>query len=224
MKIVNADCEITYAGRGNTTLSKANRVIIIKNDGSIGIHNEIGNKPLNYMGKGSIHTIDYNDDGTAVWRFDSKKEYIEIILHQIYSEITMNVDETVKLVRDGTEDDLQAWLLDHPEAIFGENHNIEYGEREYQTSAGPIDLMFFTTDGKLEGVEVKRVAMLTAVDQCSRYLEALKSVEKTHLSPKDVNVTLTALDVRPNTANLADKRGIPYVEITHDWKTNNSLE
>lgn len=215
MRIINADCEITYAGRGNTTLPLAKRVIIIKNDGSIGIHNEVGNKPMNYMGKGSVHTEETDDDtGHIIWRFDSKKEYIKIVIHNIHTDMKMTVDSEIKLIRDGTEDDLQAWLLDHPEVIFGDEHNIKYGQREYDTSAGPIDLMFFTEDGHLEGVEVKRVAMLTAVDQCSRYLEALK----TSHPYSEVNVSLIALDIRPNTATLAKKRKIPYITAPPDWR------
>lgn len=213
MRIISADCEVTYTGRGNTTLARGDRAIIIKNDGSIGIHNEVGNKPMNYMGKGCVHTEE-EEDGVIVWRFDSKKEYIEIIIHEIHDDVQMDVDNSIKLVRDGTENDLQAWLLDHPETIFGEDHNIISGEREYQTSAGPIDLMFFAEDGSLRGVEVKRVAMLTAVDQCSRYIEALKSNEK----GLEVDVTLVALDVRPNTARLASQRKIPFVIVPEDWR------
>ena len=143
-----------------------------------------------------------------------RKEYIKIIIHNIHTDMKMTVDSEIKLIRDGTEDDLQAWLLDHPEVIFGDDNNIKYGEREYDTSAGPIDLMFFTEDGHLEGVEVKRVAMLTAVDQCSRYLEALK----TSHPYSEVNVSLIALDIRPNTATLAKKRKIPYITAPPDWR------
>lgn len=215
MRTMIAECSVVYAGRGNTTLDRAERAIFIKNDGSVGIHNDVGNKPINYMGKGNIHTETENESGEIVWRFDARKEYIEITLHKIIVDMSVSLDDgSVPLVRDGTEDDLQAWLFSHPEVI---GEGIISVEREFETSAGAIDLLYENPDGSLLGVEVKRVAMLGAVDQCSRYLEAMKEQEG-----EDVSVLLAALDIRPKTIALADKRGIPYLTLPSDWNSNNN--
>lgn len=58
MRIIVADCEVIYEGRGLTTLARARRAIIIKSDGAISVHQDKSNKPLNYMGAGSILTIE----------------------------------------------------------------------------------------------------------------------------------------------------------------------
>lgn len=59
--------------------------------------------------------------------------------------------------------------------------------------------------------------MLPAVDQVRRYVEALKATE----GYEGTTGLITALDVRPNTVTLANKRGIPYVIIPKDWNSKN---
>lgn len=238
MRIVIAECSVLYSGRGDTTMGKAIRSIMIKDDGAVSVHNDVSNKPLNYMGKGNVFTESYketnNNDKAAqgavtdnnvdsedlssqvrVWRFDSRKEYLEVTLYNVIAEFEQELDDgSVPLVRDGTENDLQGWL-------FANHHVIRDGltqvKREYQTSAGAIDLMFEKNDGSgLLGVEVKRVAMLGAVDQCVRYRNALKDQHP----DKEIEVILTALDVRPNTAKQAEKRGVSYTIAPAGWRND----
>lgn len=217
MRIVVAECSVLYSGRGDTTMGRAIRSIMIKNDGAISIHNDVGNKPLNYMGKDNISTETINeDDGTTIWRFDTRKEYLEITLYSVLTDFQHELDNgSVPLVRDGTEHDLQAWLFENHYVI---REGLKPLQREYQTTAGAIDLMFEKPDGKLLGVEVKRVAMLGAVDQCVRYRNALNDLHD------DVEVILTALDIRPNTAKQADKRKIGYTFVPSSWRTDNKEE
>lgn len=217
MRIVVAECSVLYSGRGDTTMGRAIRSIMIKNDGAISIHNDVGNKPLNYMGKDNISTETINeDDGTTIWRFDTRKEYLEITLYSVLTDFQHELDNgSVPLVRDGTEHDLQAWLFENHYVI---REGLIPLQREYQTTAGAIDLMFEKPDGKLLGVEVKRVAMLGAVDQCVRYRNALNDLHD------DVEVILTALDIRPNTAKQADKRKIGYTFVPSSWRTDNKEE
>lgn len=213
MRMIIAECSVVYSGRGDTKMGKALRSILIKDDGAVSIHNDVGNKPLNYMGKGNVFTISKNDD-TEIWRFETRKEYIEITIHKIIQDFSHSIDPgLVLLERDGTEDDLQEWLFNNPDCIA---ENLIPIQREYSTSAGPIDLMFKDNYDNLIGVEVKRIAMLGAVDQCSRYLEALREQES-----YPVSVILAALDVRPKTVALAEKRGIPYVILPSSWNDKN---
>lgn len=213
MRIIIAECSVLYSGRGDTTMDKAIRSIMIKADGAVSIHNDVSNKPLNYMGKGSVFTeIVEESSGNTIWRFDARKEFIEVTIYKTLAEFNQELDDgSVPLVRDGTEHDLQAWLFDNHHVIRKDLIPIE---REYQTSAGAIDLMFKTETGLL-GVEVKRVAMLGAIDQCVRYRNALMEQHP----DSDIEVILTALDVRPNTIKQAEKRKVSYTLVPEDWKS-----
>jgi RecB family endonuclease NucS len=213
MRVVVALCSVVYTGRGDTVMEPAVRAIIIKDDGSVAVHNDQSNKPLNYMGKGNIHTVE-DVDGVPVWNFDTRKENLKINMLSIYSDSSVTLDENDPgLIRDGTEDHLQAWLAENPEAL-GEGFTLV--AREYPTGAGPVDLLVKDADGMFVAVEVKRVAMIGALDQVRRYVEALAEDE----SFAKVRGIVAALDVRPNTLKLAEKRQIQTVLLPTDWRNH----
>jgi RecB family endonuclease NucS len=213
MRMVIASCSVTYTGRGDTQLTRATRAIFLKTDGAVSIHSDFGNKPLNYMGKGNVHSEAFMEDGTLVWSFDTRKESIQIVLHEVYTDSEHRLEEVEPgLTRDGTEDQLQAWLAEHPEAL-GEGYTTV--QREYPTGAGPVDLLVQDANGTPVAVEVKRVAMIDAVDQVSRYVEALL----TEQGFREVRGIVAALDVRPKTRLLLQKRGFEWVTLPAHWRT-----
>jgi RecB family endonuclease NucS len=225
MKLTVAKCSVTYTGRGDTMLPEAVRVIIVKSDGAVSIHHDQGNKPLNYMGKDNVFTEVQGDDA-LYWNFDTKikslrtrvTENLQIRITEILSQVDLPVDvDNSELLRDGTEYQLQAWLAEHPE-VLGEG--FTFIQREYPTGAGPVDLLVQDADGTPVAVEVKRVAMLGAVDQASRYIEALKQSE----GFEDTTAIVAALDIRPNTQTLADQRGVRTVILPKYWNRKDEVE
>lgn len=202
-----ATCSAVYTGRGDTTLAPCRRAIIVKDDGSVSIHSGKGTKPLNYMGSPNVLTVMSDDDGNEVWSFDTRRESLQVTLFEVHDKADFPLDEDDPgLVRDGTEAHLQEWLADRPET-FGEGYFLI--QREYQTGAGPVDLLFGHPDGHVLAVEVKRVAMLPSVDQALRYVTALAD------EFDDVRGVVVARDVRPKTRVQADKKGISWLEV--DW-------
>ena len=210
MRIIIASCSVIYSGRGDTKLSEAVRAIIIKNDGAISIHNDKSNKPLNYMGKGNVLTEDVVD-GCLTWYFDARQESLQVRLHEIISDTKFAlVEEDEGLVRDGTENHLQAWLAENP-TVLGEG--FTFVQREFATGAGAVDLLMYDAEGNPVAVEVKRIAMPTSVYQAIRYVDALKDQE----GFENVKGMVVALDLRPNMVKLADKRNIQTVEVPSNW-------
>lgn len=201
-------------------MNRAIRAIFVKKDGSVSIHKDEGTKPLNYMGKGSVHTVEevnpsnHRELGILTWRFETRKESLEIQVFDILQDhdlMLSDVDEG--LIRDGTEDDLQAWLSANITVI---NPAYEFIQREYPTGAGPVDL--FARDlstGKYVAIEVKRVAMLPAVGQVQRYVQALNEQPEYE---GNVEGILVALDVRPKTRVLAEKNSINWTEVSDVWE------
>lgn len=219
MKIVFADCSAVYTGRGDSKLPRATRAIILKNDGSVSIHNEVGNKPMNYM-----KTADWaparDADGNEVWEFDSRRESLKVTLYEIFSEASHDlVLNDPGLERDGTEKHLQEWLTKHPECL-GEGYTILGSE--YPTGTGPVDILALDPDGRPVAVEVKRTAMVGAVDQCRRYLDSFKDPSVDHGPEKrDYSNTLgmiAAVDIRPKTLEWAVKHSIMTVTVPSNWR------
>lgn len=215
MRIVIANCSAVYTGRGDTKLNPAVRAIIVKSDGAVSIHPDTGNKPLNYMGKGNIFTEE-NLDGNLIWRFDTRKENLTLTLHEVISDSDHELDlDAEGLVRDGTENHLQEWLAENPHVI---GDGFTFVEREFRTENGPVDLLMKDSEGKYLAVEIKRVAMLNTVGQVERYVNAMTD---TGLHG-DVRGLIVALDVRPNTLKLAEKRGIECVVVDDAWRSRNA--
>jgi RecB family endonuclease NucS len=217
MRILIADLSATYAGRGDTKLARGVRSVMVKSDGAISIHNDAGNKPLNYMGKGSLFSEYLDEDGILTWRFETTKENLTITMHRVVSDSQHILDlEDEGLVRDGTERQLQAWLAENPAAL---GLGFEVVGREIQTGHGPVDLLVKDAEGNHIAVEVKRVAMLGAVGQVLRYVTALE--ETGEYGP--VRAMVAALDVRPKTLKLADKRGVECVTVNAAWKSRETI-
>lgn len=208
--MIVATCSVIYSGRGDTRLEARRRAVIIKDDGAVSVHSGMSNKPLNYMNAPNTITWTDNPDGTTVIAVDSRKESLLITLHEVHEEFTSELsDDEPGLVRDGTEAQLQEWLSTRPE-LFGEGYELV--SREYRTTAGAVDLLFRHLDGHYLAVEVKRVAMLGAVDQILRYVGALRE-EFTH----EVRGLIAALDLRPPMLVLAEKKGVGTLKV--DWRS-----
>lgn len=212
MRVLIASCSVTYEGRGNTHLPRATRAILIKSDGSVSVHSDISNKPLNYMGAGNTLTIT-RKGRQQVWTFATKKETIEVRIHRLISDTSFMLDGAEPgLARQGTEHHLQAWIAAHPESL---GSGWEVLAREYPTGAGAVDILAKDPNGQIVAVEVKRIAMLPSVDQAHRYVEALNQSGQHGL----VRGMVAAVDVRPKTRAQAEKRGISWVEVDENWQT-----
>lgn len=218
MKLVIADCSAIYTGRGDSVLPRGVRAIMVKADGSVSIHNDKSNKPLNYM-KTANFIEEKNPDGSTAWIFDSRKESLAITIHELLmsNEIELPLDDP-GLEKDGTEKHLQEWLSKHPEYL-GEGFTI--AAQEYQTGNGPVDLLALDAIGKPIAVEVKRIAMLGAVDQCRRYIDAMKAAEfdgEMYIDLLRAEGMIAAVDIRPKTLEWAKKHNIHTVIIPENWR------
>ena len=218
MKIIFAECSAIYAGRGNSWLAPATRAILLKSDGSVSIHNEIGNKPLNYM-KNAQMTERINKNSEEVLIFDSRRESLAITLHKVLKTVEFDlVIDDPGLTKDGTEAHLQEWLSENTQ-ILGKG--IQFHSREFPTGNGPVDLLVLDEKGKPIVVEIKRVAMVSAVDQCRRYIDSFKESETMNnnldLDCLNVRGMIAAVDIRPKTIEWAKKHNIELVWIPEDW-------
>lgn len=222
MRFIIVECEVLYVGRGETFLPKGTRVIIIKNDGAVSIHSDEGNKPLNYMPSGSQLSVTKNGRNKK-WLFTNKKESIEILVYKIFDEhIYILPQANNTLQRYKTEKQLQAELKENPNPIlkhYGytveDNHNVEI-YTEYNTKAGAIDLLIHNHSlQKTHIVELKRTAMLGAVDQCVRYRQAYIDTISENVQHYLLTVAIAAYIIKPNTQTQANKNNVDCIRLEH---------
>ena len=213
MHIVLANLSAVYSGRGNSILPPYDRMLLIKEDGSVSIHGDKGFKPMNYMVSKTEKTESYTETGELVWTFDSRNESLKVVLHKVYEEITFRSEEGADpgVSADTTEKDLQSWLA---ESLTKIDENLSFIEREYQTGDGTVDILAEHSNGALVAIEVKRVAPMGTVGQVLRYTDALK--EK--IPSRRIEGTIAALEIKDKTRTLAKKKGVSLMELPEDWR------
>ena len=201
-----ARCTVEYAGRLDTRLPEATRLVMVKADGCVAVHSDGGAyKPLNWMN--SPNTIEELEMQWVVR--NPKGETMTITFHEVHSDSAHELGEDPGLEKDGVEKQLQELLAASP-------HVMEEGlvllRREHFTALGPVDLLCRDTDGNTVVIEVKRRGEIDGVEQLTRYLADLAN---------DPNLgtlrgMFVAQSIKPQARTLAESRGITCVEVDYD--------
>lgn len=213
MRILIVECSVEYLGRGKTQLPKAIRMLMAKRDGSVSLHSDDrAYKPLNWMLPPCLTQIDYFQGGEGEpiqrWTVTNKNEELIIDIFKIISEDNHTLAEQEPgLKRSWTERQLQSWLAGHVEEAFGLGWS--FIAREYNTGAGPVDLLVRDPQWLPVAVEVKRSSNMSSIYQAIRYVDALQE------DPEMVGITglVIALKISPRSQKLADDRNIRTIEI-----------
>jgi RecB family endonuclease NucS len=204
VRLLVARCEVRYSGRLNAVLPEAVRMLILKSDGSVLVHDDAGGfKPLNWM---TAPTLVEDGGDTLVVRKPKTEDVLEIRLVEVLSDVTHDMGESAALQKDGVERDLQEQLAAAPTALGEE---LVLVKREWPTEVGPVDLMCKDPAGKWVAVEIKRIATIEAVEQLTRYLDFIRR-DPAKASCRGI---LAAQRLKPQAIALAESRGIRCVEV-----------
>ncbi|GAB2778676.1 endonuclease NucS [Amycolatopsis magusensis] len=206
MRLVIARCQVDYAGRLTSHLPMANRLLLIKADGSVSIHSDDrAYKPLNWMSPPCWLIEDRN-----IWTVQNKAgEKLVISLEEILHDSAHELGAEPGLVKDGVEAHLQELLAEHI-GTLGEGYSLV--RREFPTAIGPVDIMARDADGASVAVEIKRRGEIDGVEQLTRYLELLN--RDPLLAP--VRGVFAAQQIKPQARTLAEDRGIRCLTLDYD--------
>ena len=206
MRLVIARCTVDYAGRLTAHLPSANRLLLVKADGSVSVHaDDRAYKPLNWMSPPCWLTEEPDR-----WVVRNKAdETLTITLEDVQHDSHHELGVDPGLVKDGVEAHLQVLLAQHV-ATLGEGWTLV--RREYPTAIGPVDLMCRDADGGSVAVEIKRRGEIDGVEQLTRYLELLN--RDPLLAP--VAGVFAAQQIKPQARTLATDRGIRCVTLDYD--------
>lgn len=216
MRLVIAHCSVDYVGRLEAHLPMADRLIMVKADGSVSVHaDDRAYKPLNWMTppctvtETPIADADGEDTGEQLWVVENPKgEQLRITVKEIHHEKSFDLGTDPGLIKDGVEAHLQELLAEHI-ATLGEGYNLV--RREYPTAIGPVDILARDADGATVAVEIKRRGGIDGVEQLTRYLELLNRDEL--LAP--VAGVFAAQEIKPQARTLAEDRGIRCVVLDY---------
>ncbi len=168
-----AECKVRYVGRGSSELGPGQRLVVLKQDGSVLVHRPFGHEPVNWQPPGSIVSTELAGCRLVV-RAARVKPHEELVIEVSRVDLVAwgrLVDES-ELAMYGSEEELRDALVENPSVI---EPGLKPVEVERKTRAGFVDALFLDGQGRFVVVEVKRgTAGVEAVLQLKRYVEALK--------------------------------------------------
>lgn len=216
MRLVIARCSVDYIGRLEAHLPMADRLLMVKADGSVSIHaDDRAYKPLNWMTPPctlteTMHEEPETGESIPLWIVENKKgEQLRITIEALHSDMYYDLGEDPGLQKDGVEAHLQELLAEHIETL-GDGYSLV--RREYPTPIGPVDILCRDDNGGAVAVEIKRRGGIDGVEQLSRYLELLNRDDL--LAP--VAGVFAAQYIKPQARTLAEDRGIRCVTLDYD--------
>jgi RecB family endonuclease NucS len=206
VRLVIARCQVDYVGRLTAHLPMAERLLLVKADGSVLVHSDGGSyKPLNWMSP-PCWLIEEPD----MWIVENKAgEKLVIAIDEVVHDFKYELGVDPGLVKDGVEAHLQKLLAEHI-ATLGDGYSLV--RREYPTAIGPVDILCRDDAGVTVAVEIKRRGEIDGVEQLTRYLELLNRDPLL----KPVKGIFAAQQIKPQAKTLAEDRGIKCVVLDYD--------
>ncbi len=198
-------CKIVYSGRAEASIPKGDRMVGIKQDGTIFIHQPEGGNPINYMKAGGVVELIKQDYGILFNAHNAQtKEYLELEITRVYQFISRRLEDGQKQTIAGTEADMSDMIKDNPKLISEEFKPLS---REEHTKFGFIDVFGHDKKGTLIVIECKRYsAGLDAVQQLRRYVEKIKELK----GIDTVSGIIASPKIGPNAEEMLKKWGFTW--------------
>ena len=201
-------CSVSYSGRAESFLSEGDRILIIKPDGTLLVHQPHGSAAINYMRDGSSHKL-LKNGGKFVLSSSNLllREFLSVEIYRVHSLQMLNLSDGGKLQLSGSERDMADMIFANPSLISPDFRPLS---REEHTKYGFIDVFGYDRSNILVVVECKRYAAdFNAVDQLLRYMKKvrqLRGVEK-------VKGVIAAPKISANALKMLHDNGCEFREV-----------
>ena len=201
------NCSIIYSGRAESFLAEGDRVVIIKSDKTLLVHQPEGNNPINYMKQESSHDIIRAESAMILKsRNLPLKEYLDITIHKIHFFNSHPLEDGKSIQLSGTEKDMSDMIFRNPSLI---SPFFKPLTREEHTKYGFVDVLGYE-DKLLTVVECKRYCGdPKAVDQLRRYVEIIKKTK----GVEKVQGVLACPKISPRAEKMLADYGFGFVTI-----------
>lgn len=206
--VLGCNCSVNYSGRAESFLDFGDRVIIIKEDSTLLVHQPTGNNPINYMGPGSYHFVSLNK---GVLKLGSKnislKEFMDIEIKEVYFFNSFALKDGKSIVIQGTEKDMSDMIFNNPGLI---EEGFKPLSQEEHTKYGFIDVFGHDKNNILTVIECKRfMADPKAVDQLHRYVRKIRQAK----GVQKVRGILAAPRISPAAQRMVNDLGFEFKKI-----------
>lgn len=207
--LMSCRCKVKYSGRAESFLDLGDRILIVKEDKTILIHQPLGNNAINYMKQNSSHSMNVSGKKIVLKSENLElKEFMEVEIDRIFFFDSRRLEDNQEIVIAGTEEDMSKMIYENPSLV---EEGLKPVSQEEQTKYGFIDVFCTDKNGNLVIIECKRYcADLGAVTQLRRYVEKImqsKGVEK-------VRGILVAPKITSNAEQMLKDWGFSFKSVT----------
>ena len=166
-------CEVDYSGRAASKLEIGDRLVIVKEDGSVLVHRPKGYEPVNWQPPRCMFEAHIEGDKFVVRAIRKKpRESLKIKFVKVYLLSIMNLEDSGKFSLYASEEDMRQAILLKPSIV---EEGLRFITYEKKVDPGFIDLYGIDQNGKLVVIEIKRrTAGKEAVIQLARYVESIR--------------------------------------------------
>ncbi|MEM3618487.1 MAG: endonuclease NucS [Candidatus Bathyarchaeia archaeon] len=198
------NCWVHYFGRARSELEPGERILIIKEDGSLLVHRSVGYEPVNWQPPGCIFHTQVKNGILEIHAVRRKPpESVKIFFDKIHLVSVMTLADSGEFSLYASEEDMHKAILLEPSLLEEGFKPISY---EKKVEPGFVDVYGVDKNGLFVVVEVKRkTAGKEAVFQLAKYVEAVKS-----RTNREVRGILVAPDIARDVQRLLETLGLEF--------------
>lgn len=202
--IVVGNCWVDYRGRASSRLEAGERIVLVKDDGSVLVHRSGGYEPVNWQPPGcvfSTHLVDDMLEIRAVRR--QPREAVHIHFDRVFLVASLSLADSGEFSLYASEEDMHKAVLAEPSLIEEGFKPISY---EKYVEPGFVDVYGEDSAGRFVVVEIKRkTAGKEAVMQLARYVEAIRGGVN-----REVRGVLAAPNIAKGVQRMLASLGLDY--------------
>ncbi len=215
------NCWVDYRGRASSKLEPGERIVIIKEDGSVLVHRPTGYEAVNWQPPGCVFQSRIREGVLQITAVRRKPaESIHIYFNLLYLLSIMKLRDAGQFSLHASEEEMQKAVLLQPSILEAGFKPISF---EKKVDPGFVDVYGVDEEGNFVVVEIKRKAAGSdAVLQLSKYVEAVKNTVN-----REVRGVLAAPRLAKGTQKLLVTLGLTFrtldprrcAEILHESQT-----
>ncbi|MCW4052878.1 MAG: endonuclease NucS [Candidatus Bathyarchaeota archaeon] len=198
------NCWVTYRGRASSSLEPGERIVIIKEDGSLLVHRPTGFEAVNWQPPGCIFQSTVKDNVLIIKAIRRKPmESIHMHFDSIILIASARLKDTGMFSLHASEREMQKAILMQPSMLEAGFRSISF---EKKVEPGFVDIYGIDKNGKFVVVEIKRgTASKASVLQLSRYVKAVQRIVN-----REVRGLLVAPRIAKGTQKLLFTLGLGF--------------
>jgi len=205
--IVVGSCIVEYQGRASSKLGAGERILVVKEDGSVMVHRQKGNDPVNWQPPGSVFYTS-GRKGILTVKAVRKKPNESITAHfdRVFLVAVLSLADKAEFSMYASEEDMQKAILLQPSIVEEGLKLITYEKR---VKPGFIDVYGVDAKSRMVIVEIKRkTAGKEAALQLSRYVDSVRGIVN-----REVRGVLAAPSIAKGVQKLLVTLGLDYRQL-----------